>query len=873
MFLIKKDNYVKKNLKRCQLLLISLVLLTSLVSSQLINTLKVQAAVSLSFTLLGTHPQAAAQTTDTGKTINNLQVFNSKLFAAYGDYQANTGPIDINPFDLSSGTFDGSVLSVPSESLGNWKVINNKLYTTTIDATCSGSCPSGYAVGDNASNWSIHTPFNAEHVFDIESLNGTDLWMFGGSTETAYAWRSTDGGDNWSVAQTNNRNPGSGDDSERYYWGKALDGKMYMQADVYGQGADTQIYDGASWSTGTSENICTNGTSARGPNPMVFDGKIICSDGNRLQSYDGDNYNDEEVTDLYDNYGCDYILDMESSGEFLNVLCNNSSSEKIILRTKNLTSWQTISGLPSTTSSITVDQATNKLYVGTADSKLYASDYVATDTISPSISITSPSNNSTANSLSISVAATDNTEVTKVDYYIDETLIDTSNRSPFDINWINRYGVDGWTTSAGQHTLTAKAFDFEGNVSTSDPITVEIVEPNIILSSQTSPGSLRTMDSTGNLWGLDLSGFFDGSGSPARFVKFNPSSDQATYYPVPEDNPPSILTNNSNLAIASNNSIWYVDCENDTVVNYFYETEVTNLYPIENICTDGLVNLALSSSGSVYIVGFGVSSIHIISALGDSSTIDLEGDHLVGSMATDPNGQIILSIAKPIENTSSLAIVNQAGAIEEYFIPEDNSSISAIAEGRTISMDVLGNTWLVSGGINDDNFNIVKVNASGQATLFALPEGQSSNVVSIHLAGDGTFHALLFNGDIVTINTSDQMNTYRLITPIPYGLFGDDAQTDEINKNFLGYYSGSLVVDTEGNMWVNDIFGDRLLKGLVLGATTDTSNPNIDNGSNPQSHSGGSLADTGQNTRYIIVGSSMLVILSLSLLKRIRVKS
>jgi hypothetical protein len=189
------------------------------------------AARTLNFTELGTHPEAAAQTTDQGKTLNSLAVFDGKLLASYGDYNANTGPITINPFDLTSQTFDGSAISVPAESIGTWRVINGKIYATTIDPTCSGSCPAGYVVYTPGSGWEVKTPVNAEHMYDIATLDGTDLWMFGsagGATSTA--WRSTDDGQTWNVVQTYENVPG-GDNSERYHWGAVLDGKMYMQSD------------------------------------------------------------------------------------------------------------------------------------------------------------------------------------------------------------------------------------------------------------------------------------------------------------------------------------------------------------------------------------------------------------------------------------------------------------------------------------------------------------------------------------------------------------------------------------------------------------------------------------------------------------------
>lgn len=133
---------------------------------------QVEAAPALSFSDLGTHPQAAAQSTAAGKSLNTLSVFDGKVLAAYGDSGANTGPIVINPFDVTNSSFDGSALSVPTEQLDNWKVINNKLYTTTLDPTCSATCAAGYAVYAPGQGWQMKTPLSAEHIFDIETLTG-----------------------------------------------------------------------------------------------------------------------------------------------------------------------------------------------------------------------------------------------------------------------------------------------------------------------------------------------------------------------------------------------------------------------------------------------------------------------------------------------------------------------------------------------------------------------------------------------------------------------------------------------------------------------------------------------------------------------------
>ena len=129
-------------------------------------------------------------------------------------------------------------------------------------------------------------------MYDIATLTGTDLWLFGGNKANAYAWRSLDDGETWAVAQSHNINPDAGDDSERYYWGAELNGKMYMQSNAWGQTNEVQIYDGTNWATGTTDNICGSGNAGKGPNFTVFGGKIICHSLNGyIKSYDGTDLN------------------------------------------------------------------------------------------------------------------------------------------------------------------------------------------------------------------------------------------------------------------------------------------------------------------------------------------------------------------------------------------------------------------------------------------------------------------------------------------------------------------------------------------------------------------------------------------------------
>jgi hypothetical protein len=108
--------------------------------------------------------------------------------------------------------------------------------------------------------------------------------------------------------------------------------------------------------------------------------------------------------------------------------------------------------------------------------------------IPPSCSITSPSNGASLTALAsiiINANANDvNGSITKVEFYQGSTLLGSDNLSPYNLTW---GGV-----GAGSYTLTVKAYDNDGAVTTSSPVNVTVV------SSTTGNNTLNTNISTLN---------------------------------------------------------------------------------------------------------------------------------------------------------------------------------------------------------------------------------------------------------------------------------------------------------------------------------------------------------------------------------------
>ena len=108
---------------------------------------------------------------------------------------------------------------------------------------------------------------------------------------------------------------------------------------------------------------------------------------------------------------------------------------------------------------------------------------VVSDPILPTVSITSPANNSSFLPLSTIVinatAAYSAGSITKVDFYSNTTLLGTSTNSPYSFSWPN--------VPYGNYTLTAKATTNNSNTAVSTPVAISVV-----------PVACKGIDATGD---------------------------------------------------------------------------------------------------------------------------------------------------------------------------------------------------------------------------------------------------------------------------------------------------------------------------------------------------------------------------------------
>ena len=313
-------------------------------------------------TVVGRDPFAAAQPTAAGHLIRDLGLDGGKLYVAYGDYDANTGPQHVHTFDPATGAFSGSQLEVPTEEISVYRRLSGKLYAPMTDPRLPWTADVGYAT--NATGvWTNQMKAPAVHVYDVATLNGNDLWMVGsvGQYDTAVAgggagaYRSTDGGQTWQLVAKDTSAVENG--YERYYWAAAINGTMYLQANGVSGGAPLRAFNGATWSTVSAGSVDRPCGTVAANRVEVFKNQIVCAGGS---AYGVTTFNG--VTAVTAAIGGLSDLAVPGDGSIYALTTMG------VYRSLDGTSWTPLSTAPAGAQSVAVVNGT--VYLGMSDSTI-----------------------------------------------------------------------------------------------------------------------------------------------------------------------------------------------------------------------------------------------------------------------------------------------------------------------------------------------------------------------------------------------------------------------------------------------------------------------------------------------------------------------
>ncbi|MBC7884260.1 MAG: hypothetical protein H7X99_02215, partial [Saprospiraceae bacterium] len=314
-----------------------------------------------SFVVAGIHPSASLQSTTTGKQIMTLFPWKGRLYSGYGDYGANTGPINIYSFSLDSSTFTYEA-QANTEAIYNYRDMNGMLYAPAIDRK-SYAIPGDFIRKDSSGLWANYNfGSNSTHVYDAARFNDTILYMVGSQSDKAAVWKSSNNGLSWKTILTDFAISGKPDDFARFYFAGMYNGNLYVQAkDFYGSlHPNSKVYNGVNWTNGSSLFLSSN---SLGWKPEEFAGKLVYRSwepggSSQLITFDGIN---NKSTGLY-------VLDCFIHSNYYYALVDSGFGVKNLRRTTDLINWENVLAVPTNSRSLAI--LNDKLFIGTTDSKI-----------------------------------------------------------------------------------------------------------------------------------------------------------------------------------------------------------------------------------------------------------------------------------------------------------------------------------------------------------------------------------------------------------------------------------------------------------------------------------------------------------------------
>ena len=149
--------------------------------------------------LVGTVAEAAAESTDWARQLQQVHCHAGLVFVGYGDWNANTGPSSIVSWDGAAFTAEHAF---ENEANHAFRVVDGQLWALAVDRRSSTV---GYCRRGADGTWSDVEVLPASyHVFDVAELGGT-IYLAGagdGGDGIVMVWASTDGGSTWSASLT-----------------------------------------------------------------------------------------------------------------------------------------------------------------------------------------------------------------------------------------------------------------------------------------------------------------------------------------------------------------------------------------------------------------------------------------------------------------------------------------------------------------------------------------------------------------------------------------------------------------------------------------------------------------------------------------------
>jgi uncharacterized protein YjbI with pentapeptide repeats len=411
-----------------------------------------------------------------------------------------TDPPNLVPFaDLSNCDLSGRQMA--GVNLYNANLSGANLSSANLSgANLGGTNLTGANLsGANLDNADLFTSTLVGATFDHASLRNTnmdDAYAPGGSFINADLR-----GANLYFATLSNANLSGANLSDSWLGIYTFEGSILQNANFSGSAISGDMRNtdlrGADLSFTTLSYVSLNNADLRDANLLgarlkvgtsldgITWGNTTCSDGSNSDDNDGDNFTCESnflanqppavsLTSPADNTTV-------TKGATVNISADAADSDGSVIRVEFYAGNTLL--VYDVTVPYSFDWTTTAAGAFVITARAYDNDGAVTtsqsvtvnvlpspDNVPPTVTITSPHNNATVyrflgTTIKADAADPDGT-ITKVEFYAGSTLLGTDTSAPYSFPWK--------PASRGNHTLTAKAYDEDGAVTTSAPVTVRV---------------------------------------------------------------------------------------------------------------------------------------------------------------------------------------------------------------------------------------------------------------------------------------------------------------------------------------------------------------------------------------------------------------
>ncbi|MGC8717067.1 MAG: clostripain-related cysteine peptidase [bacterium] len=304
------------------------------------------------------------------------------------------------------------------------------------------------------------------------------------------------------------------------------------------------------------------------------------------------------------------------------------------------------------------------------------------DTNAPIVVITSPPNRAYVNGIvPIQVTATDNVGVSKVVFYVDNIEVGNSVSAPYIYNW-DTYGLQNGSI----HTIYVKAYDYAGNVGTSQVVQVTIgtswtfmvyMNGDNSLSSYTTY-DLQEMESVGSRNGINIIVQLDTYGNNGcwRYMVRQGSLDLLAQLPELDSGSPDTLRDFANWAMQNYPAKYYA------LIIWDHGNGWRRATTTKGISQDETSNSIISSVGLKQAINQMTNRINLLGM--DAclmSTVEVayqvrgNADYLVGSEESEPaNGWPYNTILSALADNPYMSPRDLASIIVDRYVASYSSS-------------------------------------------------------------------------------------------------------------------------------------------------------------------------------------------------------